>query len=60
MSEYIVIPPQTKYVVYWNQPVGQSDGLLGGQAVGLSAKSCPDNSSNSFSPIRLILGRSVH
>ena len=31
-----------------------------GRAVGLSAKSCLDNSSYSFSPIHLILGRSVH
>ena len=38
--------------VYWNQPVSRS--------VGLSAKSCPDNSSYSFSSIHLILGRSIH
>ena len=40
--------------IYWNQPVGRAVG----RAFGLSAKSCPDNSSYSFSPICLILGRS--
>ena len=34
--------------------------LSGDWVVGLSAKSCPDNFSYSFSPIPLILGRSVH
>ena len=41
--------------VYWDQPVGWAVGQSG-----LSAKSCPDNPSYSFSPIRLILRRSVH
>ena len=41
--------------LYWNQPVGRSDGRSVGRAVGLSAKSCPDNSSYSLSPIRLML-----
>ena len=49
-------PPQTKFVgIYWNQPFGRSGSL----AVGLSAKSCPDNS-YSFRQIPLILGGSDH
>ena len=48
----LIIPPQTNFVG------GVLESACG--AVGLSAKSCPDNSSYSFSPISLILGRSVH